>query len=255
MPNPEAIIAEDEAQLRIHLKSKLANLWPELIICGEAENGIEALDLIESCRPAIAFLDIKMPGLSGIEVAQKISTDCRVVFITAFDQYAIEAFENEAVDYILKPVTDNRLKKTINRLKKQISAIPDPSPDFSATMERLLAAFNHKQLPGYLKWIKVRHGEEVRLIAIDDVCYFKAEDKYTVVKTREGESLIKKSIRQLTEELDPEQFWRIHRGTIINISQIARVSRSFSGRLIISLKNLSEILTVSRPYAHLFKQM
>ena len=255
MPNPEAIIAEDEAQLRIHLKSKLADLWPELIICGEAENGIEALDLIESCRPAIAFLDIKMPGLSGIEVAQKISTDCRVVFITAFDQYAIEAFENEAVDYILKPVTDNRLKKTINRLKKQISGISDPSPDFSATMERLLAALNHKQSPGYLKWIKVRHGEEVRLIAIDDVCYFKAEDKYTVVKTREGESLIKKSIRQLTEELDPEQFWRIHRGTIINIGQIARVSRSFSGRLIISLKKLSETLTVSRSYAHLFKQM
>jgi DNA-binding LytR/AlgR family response regulator len=255
MPNPEAIIAEDEAQLRIHLKSKLANLWPELIICGEAENGIEALDLIESCRPAIAFLDIKMPGLSGIEVAQKISADCRVVFITAFDQYAIEAFENEAVDYILKPVTDNRLKKTIKRLKKQISGISDPSPDFSATMERLLAALNHKQSSGDLKWIKVRHGEEVRLIAIDDVCYFKAEDKYTVVKTREGESLIKKSIRQLDGELDPEQFWRIHRGTIINIGQIARVSRSFSGRLIISLKNLPETLTVSRSYAHLFKQM
>ena len=255
MINFNAIIADDEEQLRIHLKSKLADLWPELIICGQAQNGLEALELVESCRPTIAFLDIKMPGLTGIEVAQKISTDCRVVFITAFDQYAIEAFENEAVDYILKPVTDNRLKKTINRLKKQISAIPEPSPDFSATMERLLAALNHKKSPGYLKWIKVRHGEEVRLIAIDEVCYFKAEDKYTVVKTREGESLIKKSIRQLTEELDPEQFWRIHRGTIINIGQIARVSRSFSGRLIISLKKLSETLTVSRSYAHLFKQM
>jgi DNA-binding LytR/AlgR family response regulator len=255
MANPEAIIADDEEQLRIHLKSKLAVIWPELSICGEAANGLEALDLIESCRPAIAFLDIKMPGLTGIEVAQKISSDCRVVFITAFDQYAIEAFENEAVDYILKPVTDKRLEKTVNRLKKQISNISNPAPDFSATMDRLLAALKDKQLSAYLKWIKVRHGEEVRLIAIDDVCYFKAEDKYTVVKTRDGESLIKKSIRQLTEQLDPEQFWRIHRGSVINISQIARVSRSFAGRLIISLKNLPETLTVSRSYAHLFKQM
>jgi len=255
MANPEAIIVDDEEQLRIQLKSKLAGLWPELTICGEAQNGLEALELIESCRTAIAFLDIKMPGLTGIEVAQKISFDCRVVFITAFDQYAIEAFENEAVDYLLKPVTDNRLEKTVKRLKKQISGFSDPPTDFSATMGRLLAALNDQKSPGYLKWIKVRHGEEVRLIAIDDVCYFKAEDKYTVVKTREGESLIKKSIQQLTEELDSNQFWRIHRGTIISISRISRVSRSFSGRLIISLKDLPETLTVSRSYAHLFKQM
>jgi len=255
MANPEAIIADDEEQLRIHLKSKLADLWPELTICAEAANGLEALQLLESCRPAIAFLDIKMPGLTGIEVAQKISSDSRVVFITAFDQYAIEAFENEAVDYILKPVTDKRLEKTVNRLKKQISNATYSAPDISATMGRLLAALKDKDSTGYLKWIKVRHGEEVRLIAVDDVCYFKAEDKYTMVKTDDGESLIKKSIRQLTEELDPELFWRIHRGTIINVSRIARVSRSFAGRLIISLKNLPETLTVSRTYAHLFKQM
>ena len=255
MADPEAIIADDEEQLRIHLKSKLACLWPELIIRGEAENGLMALNLIESFRPAVAFLDIKMPGLTGMEVAQKMSAQCRVVFITAFDQYAIEAFENEAIDYILKPVTDERLEKTIKRLKKQISDISHPPDDLSLTMDRLLAAMKDKQLPGYLKWIKVRQGEEVRLIAIDEVCYFKAEDKYTVVKTRQGESLIKKSIRQLTEELDPDQFWRIHRGTIIRISQIYGVSRSFAGRLIIKLKDLPETLTVSRSYAHLFKQM
>jgi len=255
MANPEAIIADDEEQLRIHLKSKLAELWPELIICGEAKNGLEAMDLIELYRPAIAFLDIKMPGLSGIEVAQKISTNCRVVFITAYDQYAIEAFENEAVDYILKPVTDKRLQKTIKRLKKQISAISKPPIDFSRTMDRLLAALKDNQPSGYLKWIKVRHGEEVRLISIDDVCYFKAEDKYTVVKTLENESLIKKSIRQLTEELDPDQFWRIHRGSIINVNWIAGVHRSFAGRYIVKLKKLPETLTVSRSYAHLFKQM
>ena len=255
MANPEAIIADDEEQLRIHLKSKLAGLWPELIICGEAENGIEALALLESCRPAIAFLDIKMPGLSGIEVAQKNKVNCHVVFITAFDQYAIEAFENEAVDYILKPVTDGRLEKTIKRLKKQVSGISNPSIDFSRAMDRLLAGLKDKQPSGYLKWIKVRHGEEVRLISIDEVCYFKAEDKYTVVKTLGGESLIKKSIRQLTGELDPDQFWRIHRGTIISVSRIGKVSRSFAGRLIITLKDLPETLTVSRSYSHLFKQM
>jgi DNA-binding LytR/AlgR family response regulator len=253
MANPKAIIADDEEQLRIHLKSKLADLWPELIICAEAQNGIDALELIQSCRPAIAFLDIKMPGLSGIEVAQKIGANCRVVFITAFDQYAIEAFENEAVDYILKPVTDKRLEKTIERLKKQIPDI-SPSNDFSRTMDRLLAALKDKQLTEYLRWIKVRRGEEVRLIPIEEVCYFKAEDKYTVVRTRDGESLIKKSIRQLSEELDPEQFWQIHRGTIISVCQVYKVSRSFAGRYIIKLKGLSETLTVSRSYAHLFKQ-
>ena len=255
MADLEAIIADDEEQLRIYLKSKLFELWPELRICGEAENGIKALDLIESFRPAIAFLDIKMPGLSGLEVAQKIGADCRVVFITAYDQFAVEAFESEAIDYILKPVTEKRLGKTVKRLQKQLAAASEPPPKFAATMERLLAAINNKKTPGYLKWIKVRHGDEVRLISIDEVSYFKAEDKYTVVKTLEGESLIKKSIRQLTEELDPDQFWRIHRGSIINVSQIAGVSRSFAGRLFISLKNLPETLTVSRSYANLFKQM
>jgi DNA-binding LytR/AlgR family response regulator len=255
MANPKAIIADDEEQLRLYLKTKLADLWPELILCGEAENGLEALRLIEACRPPIAFLDIKMPGLSGIEVAQRISTDCRVVFITAFDQYAVEAFENEAVDYILKPVTIERLEKTVQRLKKQIAADALLPPDYASTMERLLAALPNKAAPGYLKWLKVRHGDEIRLISIDEVCYFKAEDKYTVVKTRAGESLIKKSIQQLTGEINPDQFWRVHRGTIINVSQIAEVSRSFSGRLIITLKDLPETLTVSRAYAHLFKQM
>jgi len=255
MADPDAIIADDEEQLRIYLKSKLAVLWPELNICGEAENGLEALRLIETCRPVVAFLDIKMPGLSGIEVARKISSGCRIVFITAFDQFAVEAFENEAIDYILKPVTDQRLQKTIKRLKKQISENAITSLDITQSMDRLLAALKDRPAAGYLKWIKVRQGEEVRLIPVDDICYFKAEDKYTVVKTREGESLIKKTIQQLAEELDPDQFWRIHRGIIISVRQIGRVSRSFAGRLIIKLKDLPETLTVSRSYAHLFKQM
>lgn len=255
MPEIRAIIADDEEQLRLYLKSKLARLWPELNICGLAQNGLEALEMIEKNKPDIAFLDIKMPGLSGIDVAGKMTGTCRVVFITAYDQYAVEAFENEAIDYILKPVTDERLVKTVNRLQKQILSAEPPAPDLSQTLERLLSALKAKEAGDFLKWIKVRHGEAVRLIAVEDIYYFKAEDKYTVVKTRDGEFLIKKSIRQLTDELDPDQFWRIHRGTLVNAGRIAGVHRSFAGRLVIKLKDLPETLSVSRGYAHLFKQM
>ena len=155
MANPKAIIADDEEQLRIYLRSKLSGLWPELDICAEAENGVKALELIDKKRPEIAFLDINMPGLSGLEVAKNITFNCRVVFITAYDQYAIEAFENEAIDYLLKPVTDDRLLKTIKRLQKQI-ADTSPSPaDIAETLERFMATFKNREIPGFLKWIKV----------------------------------------------------------------------------------------------------
>jgi DNA-binding LytR/AlgR family response regulator len=255
MANPEAIIADDEEQLIADLKSKLRRLWPELVVCGQAANGIDALKLIETHRPDIAFLDIKMPGLSGIEVARNISVPCRVVFITAFDQYAIDAFENEAVDYLLKPVSDERLAKTIQRLQRQIGDISISHADFSKTLDRLLAILQSERHSGYLKWIKVRQGDRLRLISVDEVCYFKSEDKYTLVKTAEREYLIKKSIQQLSEALDPDQFWRIHRSTIIHVSQISEVTRFFAGRYLVRLKDLPETLTVSRSYAHLFKQM
>ena len=256
MSPPEVVIADDEKQLRIYLRSKLAKLWPELVITGEAENGYQALDLIEAKRPGVAFLDIKMPGLSGLEVAKRITGDCIVVFITAYDEFSIEAFENEAIDYLLKPVTDERFARTIQRLKKQLAASPPASPRaLTATLERLLVRLENKEETGYLRWIKARLGDEVRLVAADDVYFFKAEDKYTVVKTRKGEYLIKISIRQLSEELDPDQFWRIHRSTIVNLNRVAGVHRSFGGRLLIKLRDLPETLPVSKTYAHLFKQM
>jgi DNA-binding LytR/AlgR family response regulator len=256
MTHPEAVIADDEKQLRIYLRSKLADLWPELVISGEAENGHRALDLIETKQPGVAFLDIKMPGLSGLEVARRITVNCIVVFITAYDEFAIEAFENEAIDYLLKPVTDERLAKTIKRLKTQLAASPPAAPrHLTATLERLLVSLENKEEAGYLKWIKARIGDEVQLVAVEDVYFFKAEDKYTVVKTRDGEYLIKISIRQLTAELDPDQFWRIHRGTIINLGCVAGVHRAFGGRLLIKLKDLAGTLPVSKTYAHLFKQM
>ena len=255
MPQIRAIIADDEEQLRKHLRSQLAEVWPDLVICGEARNGQEALALLEQYRPEIAFLDIRMPGLSGIEVAKKIAGSCWVVFVTAYDQYAVEAFEHEAIDYLLKPVTTERLEKTIKRLKEQITSSHKPPQEIAEIVEQLLSSLPQRQTPVYVQFVRVQKGDGIRLIPIEEVYYFKAGDKYTTVITKEGESLIRKSIKELTDELDPQQFWRIHRGTIINVSRIAGVSRSFAGRLIITLKDLPETLLVSRSYAHLFKQM
>ena len=251
----KAIIADDEEQLRTHLGKRLNELWPELVICGQAGNGPEALDLIEEHHPDIAFLDIRMPGFSGIKVAEKIAGRCRVVFISAYDHYAIQAFENEALDYIVKPVTDERLEKTVTRLKKQIASTTSPSGDMAKIIEDILANLEPRKDAEYLNWIKAQHGDEVRLIPVNEVCYFQASDKYTVVMRINGESLIRKSIKNLVEELDPKLFWQINRGTIVNVNQIANVTRSFSGSLMIRLKDIPETLSVSRFYSHLFKQM
>ena len=251
----KAIIADDEEQLRTYLKSRLSEIWPELVICGEARNGQEALELVDKYRPHIAFLDIRMPGLSGMEVAREIAGSCRVVFITAYDQYAVEAFENEAIDYLLKPVTRERLERTAKRLKEQIASSTKPPMDFSGIVDRLMANLQDIEKPGYLQWLKVQQGDCIRLIPVDEVYYFKASDKYTIVITKEGESLIRKPIKELADELEPNKFWRIHRGTIVNAACISNVSRSLTGRSVIRLKDLPETLTVSRSYAHLFKQM
>jgi DNA-binding LytR/AlgR family response regulator len=251
----KAIIADDEDQLRSYLKSRLSEVWPDLVICGEAGNGQEALALIDEFRPHIAFLDIRMPGLSGMDVAKKIGRSCWVVFITAYDQYAVEAFESEAIDYLLKPVTRERLEKTTNRLKKQIAASSEPPADLSKMVERMMTTLANKDVSTYLQWIRTQQGEEIRLIAVEEVYYFKASDKYTMVITKEGESLIRKPIKELSNELDPNKFWRIHRGTIVNAGCIAKMSRSLTGRGVIRLKDRSETLTVSRSFIHIFRQM
>jgi len=255
MTHIKAIIADDEKQLRVHLKSLLFDLWPDLIICGEAGNGQEALELIEKNRPDIAFLDIKMPGLSGMEVSKRIAGLCWVVFITAYDKYAVEAFENEAIDYLLKPITHKRLERAVRRLQKQIAASIKPPSDMTEVVERAIARLYKKGKPGYLRWLRAQHGDGIRLIPVDEVCYFKASDKYTLVLTKEGELLIKKAIKELANELDPNQFWRIHRGTIVNAHYITKVSRSLTGRGVVKLKDRPELLTVSRSYINIFKQM
>jgi len=252
----KAIIADDEEPLRTYLRSLLSDVWSDLIICGEARNGREALALVEKHKPHIAFLDIKMPGLSGMEVAKRIGEACRVVFVTAYDRYAVEAFENEAIDYLLKPVTRERLERAVKRLQKQIDA-PQKQPlsDVTEITERILAELKERAAREYLHWIKVQHLDGILLVPVEEVCYFKASDKYTMVMTEEGESLIKKTIKELSEDLDPSQFWRIHRGTIVNLSRISKVSRSLTGRGAMRLKDRPEILTVSRSYMHLFRQM
>ena len=254
MKNPRAIIADDEKNLLKSLKKILNKLWPELLISGEACNGKQAVDLIEKIRPDVAFLDIKMPGMSGIEVAKEIEGICRVVFVTAYDSYAVEAFENEALDYILKPLDEKRLLKTIDRLKDRLSS-NDNSPHVGRKIERIINSLKKDGRPAFLQLIKVKTGIEIRFVPVSEVLFFMAEDKYTTVKTAEKEFLIKKTIKELENELDPDQFWRVHRSSIINIDKIKKITRSFSNQLVVMFNNTDRSVIVSRAYSHLFKQM
>jgi DNA-binding LytR/AlgR family response regulator len=252
MKQIRAIIADDEEPLRSYLSKKLSALWPELVIVGEARDGEAASRLITREKPDIAFLDIKMPGLSGIDVARKAAGICTIVFVTAFNEYAIEAFENEAVDYLLKPVSDDRLEKTLKRLKERF-ARASKNPDLTAVLDRL--AQMTPQTKGYLQWIKAQHKDGVRLIPVNDIYFFRATDKYTTVRTKEGELLIRTTIKELEETLDPVQFWRVHRAALVNARAVQGVSRSVAGTFVIRFRDIPDHLTVSRAYAHLFKQM
>jgi len=254
---PVAVIADDEPRLAEYLRSRLALAWPELAIAGIAANGIEAQALIRAEDPDVAFLDIRMPGLSGLEVARAAPRELAVVFVTAYDDHAVEAFERAALDYLLKPVTDERLAETVARLKARLD---QPAPDASvtdalATLARLLPAGIGSAVPGRLAWIRAAVGAQVRLIAVDDVCYFEANDKYTSVYTSEGEALIRTPLKELADQLDPQRFWQIHRSTIVNVAQVATTLRDVGGRTRLKLKSRSETLAVSRAYAHLFRQM
>ena len=250
-PAPTALIAEDEPMLRAMLKARLAEAWPELVIVAEAANGAEALSLFSAHRPDIALLDIRMPVKSGLEVAREIAGACHVVFVTAYDEYAVAAFDEGAVDYVLKPPAPERIARVVARLKARLYAAP---LDLSALLARL--AERAEPAPASpLKWIRASLGTSMRLIAVDDVLYFRAEDKYTKVVTADGEALIRKSIRELFEELDPDAFWQVHRGTIVNLGAIGRVDRDWRDQPVIVLKGRAETLTVSRTFAHRFKAM
>jgi len=242
------VVAEDEPMLLAQLKARLAAAWPDAEIVGEAENGGEALALCTSLEPDVVFLDIRMPIRSGLEVAQALARRCHVVFVTAYDEYAVAAFEQGAVDYVLKPVTPERLAKVVERVRSRL----DTPPRELAAVLRQLA---DRERPGPLRWIKASLGATMRLIAVDEVCYFQAADKYTRVVTPHGDALIKKTIKELFDELDRELFWQVHRSTIVNVRAIARVERDDREQPLIVLKDRREPLQVSRTFAHLFKTM
>ena len=252
-----AIIADDEPLLARYLRERLAVVWPELVIVGVAANGPEAQALIAAEAPDIAFLDIRMPGLSGLDVARDLN-GVHVVFVTAHDEYALAAFDRAAVDYLLKPVGDERLADAVRRLKERLAATPQmpATGDVAQALALLRGHFGGApQSTERLAWIRAAAGPQVRLIAVDDVCYFEANDKYTSVFTTDGEALIRTSLRELVAQLDGERFWQIHRGTIVNVAHVATTTRDITGRVSVRLKTRPETLAVSRAYAHLFRQM
>jgi DNA-binding LytR/AlgR family response regulator len=249
-----ALIADDEANLAEHLKARLAVLWPELAALPLAANGLDALRAINDEEPDIAFLDIRMPGLTGLEVAGRAGTGTHVVFVTAYDQYAVEAFDRDAVDYLLKPVTDERLAKCIERLKRKLERA-EPAPGLDEVLARLARALPDAAAGTRLRWVRALKGEVVHQIAVDEVLYFQASDKYTCVITREGESLIRLPLAELAGQLDADVFWQVHRSTIVNMNAVASTRRDLSGRAFLTLKDGKTELPVSRAYAHRFKQM
>ena len=249
-----ALLADDEPLLREHLREKLAALWPELTIVAEAGNGIEAAEMIARLAPDIAFLDIKMPGQTGIEVAQGIETETRVVFVTAFDQYAVDAFASEAIDYVLKPVADARLAQTVTRLRKAL-AEKSPAPDIAQLMKLLSQARAGEGGGNTLRWIRANRGDTTYQIAVDEVLFFQSADKYTVVQTANGEHLILKPLAELLRVLDAQSFWQIHRGIIVNVRFVVSTRREEDGRMSVKLQGHDKPLPVSRTYHHLFKHM
>ncbi|HET9670337.1 MAG TPA: LytTR family DNA-binding domain-containing protein [Casimicrobiaceae bacterium] len=245
----KAVIAEDEPVLRAELKDTLLRLWPELVVSAEAEDGFQTLHALDQYAPDILFLDIQMPGLSGLEVARQAGTRCHVVFVTAYDEYAVAAFEQGAVDYVMKPFSPSRLAETVSRLKAKANTSP-------ANLEALLESLVKNSAPReYLRWITASQGQELRLITVEEICYFQADNKYTLVVTPHQESVIRRPIKELVQELDPAVFWQIHRGTVINANAIAGVQRDVGGHLRVKLKERKETLLVSDPYVHLFKSM
>jgi DNA-binding LytR/AlgR family response regulator len=251
------ILADDEPHLAQALKAQLATTWPELQVLAVARNGVEAAERIATLRPDVAFLDIQMPGLTGLEVAQGIEGATRVVFVTAFDAYAVEAFEQEALDYVLKPVKAERLQRTVERVRK---ALAQPEADSDG---RLLAALTRLLPPatpsvpqgGWLRWVRASHGELTEQVAVDDVLYFHADEKYTCVRTAGAEHLIRTPIAELAALLDPEQFWQIHRSTLVNLRHLHGTRRDEASRLFVRIRGHAVELPVSRAYVHRFKGM
>jgi DNA-binding LytR/AlgR family response regulator len=245
-----ALVAEDETRLREELCEALERRWPELHIVARAADGTEALAAWDKLRPDVVFLDIQMPGVSGLEVARAVSGRSHIVFVTAYDAHAVRAFEHGAVDYLLKPVDMNRLALTIERLKSRVTQRAGQVDELLRTLASSLPAPRE-----YLRWVTASLGQELRVITIDEICFFRAENKYTVVATADKDAVMTTPIKDLVAQVDPNAFWPIHRGTIVNIRKIASVRRDRTGQLFVQLRERKESLPVSDRYAHQFRQM
>lgn len=248
-----ALIADDEPHLAQHLKEQLLQLWPELDIVHVARNGIEAAEKIAELQPDLAFLDIQMPGLTGLEVAQGIEGPTRVVFVTAYDEYALQAFDHAALDYLLKPLKKERLARTLDRIRLVLAAPPPPDAMLAQALQRLLLA--PVTAPQRLRYVRAAQGVLTHQIAVGDIMFFHADDKYTVVKTATGEHLIRTPIAELASQLDPDQFWQVHRATLINLDFLAGTRRDETSRLFVRMAGHAAELPVSRAFVHLFKAM
>jgi len=251
-----ALVADDEPLLRERLVSHLARLWPELDVVAQARNGREAVELFDEHAPQIAFLDVHMPGLNGIEAARAIGRRAALVFVTAYEQYAVQAFEQGAIDYLVKPFDEARLADTVQRLRERLARPAPPTDSLDAVLDRLSQALQG-QAParGHLQWIKASVGSAVRLIPVEQVAYLRSDEKYTLIVWEGGEALIRKTIRELADELDPERYVQIHRSVIVNLSQVSQVTRGPNETAEVHLKGRSELLPVSRSYLHVFRGM
>lgn len=261
-----AMIVDDESPMRDQLRARLQQVWPDLSIIAEAANGIVAMEQAEELRPDIIFLDIRMPGKNGIEAASMLAKQALIVFVTAYDEYAIQAFERGAMDYLLKPVEADRLAGTCQRLQERLQqrqqektapAATNTASDQAKQVEQMLTQLMQQQSQKreYLRWIQASVGTSLRMVSTKEVLFFRSDEKYTLVQTEQAEYLIRKSLKELEDELDPKEFWRIHRSTLVRVSAIAEVTRDFRGRQLIALKGHGEKLEVSRNHTHLFQQM
>lgn len=249
-----ALIADDEPLMLNRLRKTLQTAWPELTIVAEARNGVEAIALAQQYQPDIAFLDIQMPGKTGLEVAAELGNSLHIVFVTAYDEFAVKAFESGAADYILKPVEVDRLTQTIARIKPRLQVVNTAPPDISSMLADLLNRNSAQQQNKKLKWLRASLGNATKLINIDDVLFFQSDTKYTRIVMHKSEALVRTPLKELVEGLDEDEFWQIHRGTIVNAGAVDKAVREGPEVLIIHLKNHSETLRVSRQYFHLFKQ-
>jgi len=257
--HPTALIADDEPLLRKSLQRLLPQAWPELDVVAQARNGREAVEQFEALQPDMCFLDVHMPGLSGVEAARYIGRRAHLVFVTAFDQYALQAFEQGALDYLVKPVEPTRLADTVARLQERLRAA-QPLPDTDALLDHLLARLRKEAGPTSLQWIRASVGQTVRMIAVDEIDFLRSDEKYTRIAWRGdqgngGDALIRTPLKELVAQLDAAQFAQVHRAVVVNLRAISHVTRGDNETAQIHLRNRSEVLPVSRNYVHLFRQM